>query len=454
MKKSRLLCGVIATMSLGTIGASTGAIKATEALEPDTRVIVKLKKDIDELTSEEALNQQENLLSRIRYSVNPKAELVNRFTVLINAMTLKVNEEDVAKIENLSGVEHVYKDNFVVRKNKGQGVTYQINRSASEEIDQNENVSARTMRMPGFDDGTGNILPGSTYEGEGTVIAILDNEFYFRGKVNGEPEWHHEVFDALDDSVKVRFAPKFVDRPSLKNKLNASMDFSKSSPTTRPGLKTDKPGEEGSLYFNSKVPFYFDYGGSTLTGNSTDAKPDFDVHSDIDYHGSHVASITAANAPEYKGIAPKAQLACMRVFTEYRADDISKDLGLSDSDGAYDSCILMALEDCITLGVDGINMSLGSDLGEFEDDDLAMQTIEKMVSEEKILTSISNGNAGKESYSFAGGYGNWTNEMVETGILGSYANHPTSMSIGSAHPDYIYYKTGIKCGESNIAYDD
>ena len=454
MKKSRLLCGVIATMSLGTIGASTGAIKATEALEPDTRVIVKLKKDIDELTSEEALNQQENLLSRIRYSVNPKAELVNRFTVLNNAMTLKVNEEDVAKIENLSGVEHVYKDNFVVRKNKGQGVTYQVNRSASEEIDQNENVSARTMRMPGFDDGTGNILPGSTYEGEGTVIAILDNEFYFRGKVNGEPEWHHEVFDALDDSVKVRFAPKFVDRPSLKNKLNASMDFSKSSPTTRPGLKTDKPGEEGSLYFNSKVPFYFDYGGSTLTGNSTDAKPDFDVHSDIDYHGSHVASITAANAPEYKGIAPKAQLACMRVFTEYRADDISKDLGLSDSDGAYDSCILMALEDCITLGVDGINMSLGSDLGEFEDDDLAMQTIEKIVSEEKILTSISNGNAGKESYAFAGGYGNWTNEMVETGILGSYANHPTSMSIGSAHPDYIYYKTGIKCGETNIAYDD
>ncbi len=451
MKKSRLLCGVIATMSLGTIGASTGAIKAVEALEPDTRVIVKLDKDINEISSEEAISKQENLLSRIRYSVNPKTELINHFTVLNNAMTLNVNQSDVAKIEKLAGVEHVYKDNFVVRKNKGQGVTFTLKANNNSEIDQNENVSARTMRKPGYDDGTENILPGSTYDGEGTVIAILDNEFYFRGKTSTSEAWHHEVFDPLDDSVKVRFAPGYI-RGSLTVRLNAVRDKSKN--VQRPGIKLDKPGEEGSLYFNNKVPFYFDYGGSTKTGNSTDATPDFDVHSDVDYHGSHVASITAANAPEYKGIAPKAQLACMKVFTEYRADDIAKDLGLGDSDGAYDSCILMALEDCLTLNVDGINMSLGSDLGEFEDDDLAMQTIEKMVTEENILTSISNGNAGKESYAFAGGYGNWTNEMVETGILGSYANHPTSMSIGSAHPDYIYYKTGIKSGETNIAYDD
>ena len=102
MKKSRLLCGVIATMSLGAIGASTGAIKAAEALEPDTRVIVKLSQDIDSLTSEEASSSQEKLLSRIRYSVNPKAELLSSFTVLNNAMTLSVNKEDIAKIEKLS----------------------------------------------------------------------------------------------------------------------------------------------------------------------------------------------------------------------------------------------------------------------------------------------------------------------------------------------------------------
>ena len=455
MKKSRLLCGVIATMSIGAIGASTGSIKAVEALEPDTRVIVKLDQDIEEISSEEAKSQQEKLFSRIRYAVNPKAEFINSFSVLNNAMTLKVNKADIEKISDLSGVEKVYKDKFHVKKSNSKGQTFMVKKSSPEdEIDQNENVSARTMRKPGYDDGTGNILPGDTYDGEGTVIAILDNEFYFRAKTDEEPEWHHEVFEPLSSDVNVRFKEgdwndKYID--TFKMLLNA---YSNESSKDDPKLCLDKPGEEGSFYFNNKVPFYYDYGGSSETGFSTDAVPDFDVHSDLDYHGSHVASITGANAPTYKGIAPKAQLVCMKVFTEYKAGDIAKELGLSDSNGGYDSCILQALEDCRTLGVDGINMSLGSDLSEFEDDDLAMETIKKMVETDKILTSISNGNAGKDSYAFVGGYANWTNEMVETGILGSYANNPTSMSIGSAHPDYIYYKTGIKSGDSNIAYDD
>ena len=455
MKKSRLLCGVIATMSLGAIGASSGSIQAASALEPDTRVIVKLSQDIDEISSEEAVSKQEKLLSRIQYAVNPKAELIANYSVLNNAVAIKVNSADIEKIEKLSGVEKVYKDKLHIKKAHSKGVTFQVNKSASDEIDQNENVSARTMRKPGYDDGTGNIIPGTTYDGEGTVIAILDNEFYLQGETKSSPAWHHEVFTALDSDVHVRFNDTYLQRPSLNKKLHACVEeLGTDNAKTREGLNLSNPGKEGSLYFNNKVPFYFDYGGKSLNGGSADAVPDFDVHSDVDYHGSHVASITAANAPDYKGIAPKAQLACMKVFTEYKADDIGKQLGFGDSDGAYDSCILMALEDCITLGVDGINMSLGSDLGEFEDDDLAMQTIEKMVNEHQILTSISNGNSGKDSYAFVGGYANWTNEMVETGILGSYANNPTSMSIGSAHPDYIYYKTGIKSGETNIAYDD
>lgn len=452
MKKSRLLCGVIATMSLGTIGVSTGAIKSVEALEPDTRVIVKLNKDIEDISSEEAISQQEKLFSRIRYAVNPNVELINHFNVLNNAMTIKVNKEDIKKIEELSGVEKVYKDKFHVKKSNTKGTTFKVKKAATDEIDQNENVSARTMRKPGYDDGTGNILPGTTYDGEGTVVAILDNEFYFQGETSESAAWHHEVFEPLDESVNVRFK-KGEWNTKYKTKFQLFLNAYKNSDTSS-GLKLDQPGKEGSLYFNSKVPFYYDYGGSSETGNSSDAIPDFDVHSDLDYHGSHVASITAANAPEYKGIAPKAQLACMKVFTEYKAGDIAKELGFGDSNGGYDSCILQALEDCRTLGVDGINMSLGSDLSEFDDDDLAMETIRKMVEEDSILTSISNGNAGKDSYAFAGGYANWTNEMVETGILGSYANNPASMSIGSAHPDYIYYKTGIRCEDANIAYDD
>lgn len=467
MKKSRLLCGVIATMSLGAVGAISVAPKATEALTPDTRVIVKLSKDIEDLTVEEAEASQQNLLSRIRYSVNPNAEFLGSYNVLNNAINLKVNSSDIEKIEKLSGVEKVYKDHMRVKQSNSKGITYKVKKDSSStpEIDPNENVSARTMRKPGYDDGTGNKLPGVTREGEGTVVAILDNEFYFRAKTNTSEAWHHEVFDPLPEDVKVRFDEKHNNQIQFRSSSNKRALYAVFGDSGMRPVKLDQPGREGSLYFNSKVPFYFDYGGSIEKLSTDDITPDFDVHSDIDYHGSHVASITAANATgdtatfgetatEYKGIAPYAQLACMKVFSEFKADDIAKSMGFSDASYCFDSCILHALEDCRKLRVDGINMSLGSDLDEFSDDDLAMETIHKMVEEDGILTSISNGNDGKESYAFAGGYGNWTNEMVETGILGSYANNEYSMSIGSAHPDYIYYKTGIKIGEKTIAYDD
>jgi len=444
MKKSRLLCGVIATMSLGAISASGKASEA-KALEPDTKVIVELNDNIEELSSEEALSQQEALLSRIRYSVNPKIELVTNYSVLNNAMVLSVNSEDIESIRHLSGVAKVKEDKLHVKKSTDVGQTFSIKAGSSSEIDPNENMSARTMRKPGYDDGTGNILDGSTKEGEGTLIAILDNEFYFRGQTATDAAWHHEVYTPLDESVNTRFKSDTLAKNKWKYK-NLHADMTKVGKVSA--------GREGSLYFNSKVPFYYDYGGQSLTYGSSDFITDFDVHSEIDYHGSHVSSITAANAPTYKGIAPKAQLACMKVFTEYEATGIGENLGFGNSSGAYDSVILSALEDCIVLGVDGINMSLGSDLDDFDYDSLTMRTLERLTTEENIMSSISNGNAGKESYSFVGGYGNWTKDMVETGILGSYANNTETMSIGSAHPDYIFYETGIRTEEGNIAYQD
>ena len=197
-------------------------------------------------------------------------------------------------------------------------------------------------------------MSDDTNEGEGTLVAILDNEFFFRGTHIEDgviKTWNHETFSDLDSSVSVRYEG----HPTDWQKTYA---YKQSS--ARGDLLADDAdlGKEGSLYFNRKVPFYYDYGGER-SDYSEKYKDDLDVSSELTYHGSHVASIAAGNAPTYKGIAPKAQLICMKVFTNFNPSPIGKLLGYSSSSGAYDIPIMNALDDCIKLNVDIINMSLG-----------------------------------------------------------------------------------------------
>ena len=82
---------------------------------------------------------------------------------------------------------------------------------------------------------------------------------------------------------------------------------------------------------------------------SLDASHDNDSAGD---HGTHVAGIAAANAVEGSGVvgmAPDAQLVIMKVF--------------GANGGAYTDDIVAALEDALRLGVDVVNMSLGSPAG-------------------------------------------------------------------------------------------
>lgn len=470
--KAHLLTGMIAIMSIGGLAGCSNSGKPLNSpeTEKDARIIVEVDRPLEGLSENEILASQSKLLKKIAHNVTSNFTQVDSYTVLNNAFSLDVNSKDIEAIRNLNGVKSVTVDKAHAYKAIGSGATYQAGKYNL--ADPNENISAVTMHKPGSE-GT----PGSTNDGEGTVVAILDNEFFFRGthdvatkkdecsfwkfgdaahatttedvEIDGVHhnvpvgctghEIHHEVFDDLDASIAKRFT-----FDNLKSVTTSTHAKRKSS--------TVAAGTEGSLYFNSKVPFYYDYGGeSTSYGKA--GPMDYDVSSAITFHGSHVASITAANAPSYKGIAPKAQLACMKVFTNFKADETSKNLGFSDSSGAYDSCILAALEDCIKLGVDGINMSLGSDLDDFDSDSITLKTLTKLANS-GILSAISAGNSGKTSYSFAGSYGNWTTDMVETGIMSSYANNAAVTTCASGQPIEIYYKTAIAFDTNIIAYED
>ena len=436
MKKLGLLLCATGAMVLAGCGAIASQLK--DLPERDARVIVEVNKKLNKLNANETKKAQAAVYENIKQAATSNIRMIGNYTVLNNAFVLEVNSNDIESIKSVPGVKSVTVDRLHWEReiNNDSYITLDGG-NANDAVDESKNISAETMH-----------LPEGNNEGEGTIVAILDNEFHFRAetKVNGVtiPEWHHEVFDPLASDVTVRYT--FDDIKGTVG-LVASRN------------KIKKAGQEGSLYLNSKVPFYYDYGGySKVYGKRGPLQ--FDVHSDLSYHGSHVSSITAANAPTYKGIAPKAQLALMKVFTDYDAKGIGEKIGLSNRTGAYDTSILDALEDCIKLKVDGINMSLGSDLDDFDSESITLKTLTRLAKGDPengipaILTSISAGNSGKSSYSSTGAYANWMPESVETGIMSSYANNAAVMTIASGHPTKIFYENAFVAGDKNIAFED
>ena len=475
MIKTTMLATLIAGLAMGANLAS-GSRPLDKLKDRDTELIIEVDRSLETLTHRGVLNTQKIIENRIRNFVTSNIRVTTSFDTLANAFTITIPHEYAAKVKDVPGVKSVTKNelHWVTYANQNDGLEPLIDGGSNpSDYGGQTNISAVTMKKPGANES----LPGTTNEGEGTVIAILDNEFYFRAEHTENdatiPSWYHETFSPLAESVVKRFDFKTtgtdeeiaaskaeylelvegthaaVKHPTSNDDENVDYDV---DPDKATKVKNTPLGKEGSLYFNSKVPFYFDYGGEKKI-HSDYISHDFDVSSEISYHGSHVASIASGNADNYKGIAPNAQLVCMKVFTNFKPNKVEEAVGLQPSTGAYDIPILRALEDCMKLGVDGINMSLGSNLNDFDQDSITVKILKELATS-GILTSISAGNDGKSSYSFAGGYGSWTFDTVESGILSGYANQADSMTIASGQPTRKFYENAFKMGDAYIEFED
>lgn len=394
MKKT-LLLGVA---SLGLLlGCAASANRDVIKEEKDATIIVKLKDDAN----------QNSVLNQIRSNITSNFKVTNRYSAAFNGFAMDIPSKYVAHIRNLNRVDMVDYDHIIAETRSMQdGYTYKLSVS-------NKTASANTMEKP---DGTN--------DGAKTFVAILDNGFYLGYDEDGNA-FQHNVFKPLanaEDAV--------ITRESLKAKIDAASNFH------------GKYDETHTTYFNNKVPFYYDYGGDS-EGMAT---PDFDVYAEGQDHGTHVASIAGGNAgEEYEGIAPRAQLALMKVFYTYLS-------GQEYVSGAPEIAVLNALEDCLILQVDVINMSLGSNLDDFDDASILQSTIRQLEAAGTHL-SIANGNEGKAYWS-SSAYKYWTTDMVETNIISSYANNLASMSVASNQADSQFYGEAITVDGVNVPYED
>lgn len=183
---------------------------------------------------------------------------------------------------------------------------------------------------------------------------------------------------------------------------------------------------QGDLYKNAKIAFAYDYAGE-----------DNDV-TDIEGHGTHVAGTVAANGETFRGVAPDAQLAIMKVFP--------------DEGGASDSDIIAALEDCVILGVDTVNMSLGSPCG-FTYEDETTEAVYNAVRNAGVNLMISAGNDSNSAVQNLHGTDLALAGNPDYGIVGSPSTYGAALSVASVNEN-LAYASYLLLGEEKIAFDE
>lgn len=261
-----------------------------------------------------------------------------RVTIQLNAKNLydqMVNENfdgeysdyvNTAKAkENLEWIDRYQTDFVNSLKNQGissevlsthevtqNAVTLSMSLNQIKLLQYNSQVKSITFAYQMYADSTDQISTISTgnniysnntaYKGDDMLVAVIDDGF----------DADHEAFSAVGNTLR----------------------FSNSE------LVTDKFSSKTSEIFKkTKIPFGYDYG-----------EGDYDLSFRSSSHGTHVAGILAGNnGSNFKGVLSDAQLMLCKV---------------SNSRGEmYNSYIVDAMEDCLTMGVDVVNISLGSTAG-------------------------------------------------------------------------------------------
>src|SRR5690625_5206398 len=150
-----------------------------------------------------------------------------------------------------------------------------------------------------------------------------------------------------------------------------------------------------------------------------------EVHAKASMHGMHVAGTVGANGDEDNGgilgIAPEAQLLALKVF----GND-------PEMQSTYGDIYIKAIDDSIKLGVDALNMSLGSPSAFVDAESPEQQAVKRAV-DNGVLMSISAGN----SALFADGFYYPLADNPDYGVSGAPGLSYESLQVASFENQFM-----------------
>lgn len=412
MKKVFTFASFALIMGLGFIGYKNTPIdKLLDTEETGEKTyIVKVEGNVvgTEEEKAEADKNRKQVLSELALKLGEDSyEVTYVYDAVYNGFAIKTTSDKAEILKETLNVSSVEQEHtYSLPDGTETAVNFSSASDASIKQQKLANYSSETMHST-KEDIESVVGVGNYKGGEGITIGILDTGLYLN-QVEG-----NAARTALENDS------------SLNTKINAAAFKPLASGVETKFTQENLANVTGKnfKYINNKIPYSYDY-----AGNDNDVDPT----SNGSNHGTHVASLAGANGDDFQGIAPNAQIAVMKVFGD-------------GSGGAASTDVIAAINDAKKLGLDEINMSLGTDLLDCGMDvdgiDSASYQALKDCSDAGVICNISAGNAGKSSFS-SGNYSDYTTDIVEGGILGSYANFDeTANIVASSNPDRAFYSS-------------
>ncbi len=358
---------------------------------------------------------QDKFLSRLT-DAGVAYELKNRYTVVANAVAIEINTKYVSAIKKMSGVESVV---LSERYSYPESVDMGSYASATEaEMDEAlQSVVAVVNKTSVYQTGvydSSSVMDNYGYKGGGSVVAIIDTGLDYTHNAFIWDEEHESKYTLANSEMN-------------KDKVESIMSEKNLLAEQRSALNGDKISAN-DVYVSQKVPFAYDY-----------ADNDTDVYPSYSNHGTHVAGIVAGYDPDgytdkngnhvdeaFVGVAPEAQLVICKVFSD--------DMDDADVGGADSEDILAALEDCVLLGVDVINMSLGTSCGfsttaDGDEEGEELNRVYNMVGQAGISLVCAASN--DYSAAYGGTFGTNKAENPDSGTVGSPSVFAAALSVAS-----------------------